>query len=78
MPVSVAGAVESALSHEILVTASIDRLCGMALEQRDFASLSFLQVFAVEQVEECDEARRVVAYRAASDTDVEFDAGFPS
>ena len=44
--------VESALAHEQKVTASIDNIVGLAREERDYATDSFLQWFVDEQVEE--------------------------
>jgi ferritin len=43
---------EQAHQHEQQVTASIDRVYGLAMEERDFASRVFLDWFVQEQVEE--------------------------
>lgn len=43
---------EDALKHEQKVTASINQLMELAIEQRDFATQSFLKWFVDEQVEE--------------------------
>ncbi len=43
---------EQALSHERAVTASINALYAQALEDKDFASVQFLDWFVKEQVEE--------------------------
>lgn len=45
-------AFESALHHEQKVTASINALVDLAREERDHATVSFLQWFVDEQVEE--------------------------
>ena len=55
MPVkfeSVLDVVEKTLEHEQKITAMIDNLVNIAVEERDHASQSFLQWFVDEQVEE--------------------------
>ena len=52
---------EDTLKHEEEVTELIDNLVRMALEDNDFATLSRLQWFVDEQVEEEDSARDQVA-----------------
>jgi len=49
---SVLGVLEEALQHERKVTAMINDLVALAMEERDFATNSFLQWFVDEQVEE--------------------------
>lgn len=49
---SVVDVVEKTLDHEQKVTAMIDNLVNIAVEERDHASQSFLQWFVDEQVEE--------------------------
>jgi ferritin len=44
--------VQRALEHEEKVTASINNIVGMAREEKDYATESFLQWFVDEQVEE--------------------------
>jgi len=46
------GAFEEALDHERKVTAMINDLVALAIEERDFATNNFLQWFVAEQVEE--------------------------
>lgn len=48
-PLSVA---KDALEHEYLVSDSINKIVDMALDERDHATVSFLQWFVDEQVEE--------------------------
>ena len=45
-------AFENALAHERLVTSRINKLVDLAGEEKDHASLNFLQWFVAEQVEE--------------------------
>ena len=52
---------EDTLKHEEEVTELIDNLVRMAMEENDFATLSRLQWFVDEQVEEEDSARDQVA-----------------
>ena len=49
---SVVDVVEKTLEHEQKVTAMIDNLVNIAVEERDHATQSFLQWFVDEQVEE--------------------------
>lgn len=53
-------AFERALAHEREVTAMIDALYGMAVQQGDYASQVFLQWFVEEQVEEEKQATAIV------------------
>jgi ferritin len=46
------GVFQEALQHELKVTAMINDLVTLAMEQRDYATNSFLQWFVNEQVEE--------------------------
>lgn len=50
---------EQTLEHEKVVTASINTLVNLALEERDHASLTFLQWFVTEQVEEEASAKQM-------------------
>ena len=43
---------EKTLEHERFVTQSINNLMGMAVDERDFATQTFLQWYVTEQVEE--------------------------
>ena len=52
---------EDTLKHEEEVTEMIDNLVRMAMDENDFATLSRLQWFVDEQVEEEDSARDQVA-----------------
>lgn len=51
---------ESAYKHELFVSASINDLVALALEEKDFAAHSFLQWFVNEQVEEEAAADEIV------------------
>lgn len=51
---------ERALEHERQVTASIDRLYGLALQEKDYAAQVFLEWFVSEQVEEEKTVTQVV------------------
>jgi ferritin len=51
---------ERALEHERSVTERIHHLFGLAQQERDYASQTFLQWFVDEQVEEEDTARGIV------------------
>ena len=51
---------EGALEHERKVTAMINDLYALAMEERDYASQTFLQWFVTEQVEEEKNAGDVV------------------
>lgn len=57
---SLLDAFEQALEAERNVSASIDRLTSMAIEQGDHAAQAFLQWFVTEQVEEEKQADEVV------------------
>jgi len=57
---SVLGAFERALRAERDVSAAIDRLYAMAVEQGDYAAQAFLQWFVTEQVEEEKQADEMV------------------
>ena len=52
---------EEALEHEQLVTASVNELVNLALEERDHATEIFLQWFVTEQVEEEENASDIIA-----------------
>ncbi len=51
---------EAALGHEQKITGDIHRLYGLAMEEKDYPSLSFLQWFIDEQVEEEEHVGQVV------------------
>lgn len=51
---------EKVLSHEQQVTAAINKLYEVALEEKDYASQAFLQWFINEQVEEEASANEIV------------------
>ncbi len=51
---------EAALAHEQKVTGLIHRIYGLAADERDYASQTFLQWFVTEQVEEEKNAGDVV------------------
>lgn len=51
---------EQALLHERAVTASINALYAQALEDKDFASVQFLDWFVKEQVEEEKNASQII------------------
>ena len=51
---------EETLAHERKVTGLINNLYAIALEQNDYASQAFLQWFVSEQVEEEDNASRIL------------------
>ncbi len=51
---------EAALGHEQKITGDIHRLYGLAMEEKDYPSLSFLQWFIDEQVEEEENVGQVV------------------
>ncbi len=53
-------AFEAALAHECEITKRIDDMVGLALEQRDRASESFLRWYVDEQVEEEASVDRVI------------------
>ncbi len=52
---------EEVYAHELKVTALINKLYALALEQKDYASQIFLQWFIEEQVEEEANASQIVA-----------------
>ncbi len=51
---------ETALAHEQKITADIHKLYSLALDEKDYPSLSFLQWFIDEQVEEEEHVGEVV------------------
>jgi ferritin len=51
---------ETALQHEFSVTKRINNIMGIAHDIRDFASISFLQWFIDEQVEEEDSFNKII------------------
>ena len=53
-------AFETSLGHEQKITADIHRLYALAMEEKDYPSLSFLQWFIDEQVEEEEHVGGVV------------------
>jgi ferritin len=53
-------AFQAALEHEQKITADIDRLYAMALDEKDYPSQTFLQWFIDEQVEEEQHVGEVV------------------
>jgi ferritin len=57
---SLLDAFEQALEAELNVSAAIDRLASMAIDQGDHAAQAFLQWFVTEQVEEEKQADEVV------------------
>jgi ferritin len=57
---SVLDVFEQTLAHEQKVTALINGLYAMAVAENDYASQAFLQWFVSEQVEEEDNATRIV------------------
>lgn len=62
-PVEFAGPVdvfEKTLAHEQYITGRIHNLYGMALEEKDYASLSTLQWYVDEQVEEEESATEIL------------------
>jgi len=48
------------LEHEIAVSASINNLVGITLDERDFATHNFLQWYVAEQIEEEATARYIL------------------
>ncbi len=52
---------ETALEHEQFVTASVNELVNLALDERDHATEIFLQWFVSEQVEEEENAFDIIA-----------------
>ena len=53
-------AFKDTLEHEQKVTAMINELCGIAAEEKDFASSSMLKWFVDEQVEEEENAKDII------------------
>jgi len=53
-------AFEAALEHERFITASINELVNIAIEEKDHASNIFLQWFVTEQVEEESSATEII------------------
>lgn len=53
-------AMEAALTHEMYITKRINELVDLAMEEKDHATVSFLQWFVDEQVEEEDSTNEVV------------------
>jgi len=53
-------AFETSLAHEKKITADIHKLYALAMEEKDYPSLSFLQWFIDEQVEEEEHVGEVV------------------
>ncbi len=51
---------EQVLEHEILVTSLINMLVEIAMEEKDFTTLNFLQWFVTEQIEEESLARSII------------------
>jgi ferritin len=49
---SISAAFKELLNHEIKVSASINNLVDIALQQKDFATHNFLQWYVAEQIEE--------------------------
>jgi ferritin len=60
---------EQVLTHEVKITALIHDLYEQALQQKDYASMPFLQEFIVEQIEEEKSAAETLALikRASKD-----------
>jgi ferritin len=57
---SVTQVFENFLKHEIEVSAQIDELVGLALDERDYSTHNFLQWYVAEQIEEEALARTVL------------------
>lgn len=53
-------AMEAALEHEAYITGRINELVNLAMEEKDYATASFLNWFVDEQVEEEDSVNEVV------------------
>jgi ferritin len=49
---SVKEAFEASLEHEVMVTASINNIVGICLEEKDFSTHNWIQWFVFEQLEE--------------------------
>jgi len=58
---------EKVLQHERYVTASINQLYGVAVEEKDFASQIFLEWYVNEQVEEEDNVMQILDKLAVID-----------
>lgn len=52
---------EKTLEHEQFITGSIHNLMGMAVDERDYATQTFLQWYVTEQVEEESNVNDVIA-----------------
>jgi ferritin len=66
---SVLAVFEQVLAHEREVTAAIHELYDLAVEERDYASQTFLQWYVNEQVEEENSAAEIISMlRVAGDT----------
>jgi len=52
---------EKTLEHEQFITGSIHHLMGMAVDERDYATQTFLQWYVTEQVEEESNVNDVIA-----------------
>ena len=48
------------MSHEVAVTKAINNLMSIAHEEKDYASIAFLNWFVLEQVEEEDVVRGLI------------------
>jgi len=57
---SILGAFEASLTHEQLITQSINELLNVAVEEKDHATQTFLQWFITEQVEEEATVKEIV------------------
>ncbi|MGE5421258.1 MAG: ferritin [Chloroflexota bacterium] len=57
---SVQGVFEEVLKHEEFVTASINEIVAVTLEEKDFNTNNFLQWFVMEQVEEEASAKAIL------------------
>lgn len=51
---------EAVLKHEQVITEKINDLYALAMEEKDFATMNFLNWFVTEQVEEEESARNLV------------------
>ena len=67
-PSDIANCLERTLQHEVDNSAQIDKIIGLAHDEKDWATFSFGQWFAKEQIEEENLIREVVdRYALASD-----------
>lgn len=57
---SIAEIFDDVLEHEKTITASINNIQVVAVEEKDFATMSFLQWFIDEQIEEEDNAETII------------------